>query len=156
MDVREAKQSDLNELVSLFEELNEEHHEVLPERFRKAKRENIEWMLFSIFGNSNAKIFVVEEENIVGFAHTTVEEVRENPLFEKRKYVWIHHLIIKNDARNRGAGKALVEKITGWANYVGATTIELTVWEFNGSALQFYENLGFRTLNRHLIRHLDR
>ena len=35
-----------------------------------------------------------------------------------------------------------------WGRARGATTLDLTVWEFNQAALAFYERLGLVTLNR--------
>jgi GNAT superfamily N-acetyltransferase len=152
MQIREAKQSDLKAIMDLFEELNKEHNAALPQIFRKAGRESIEWYLFSIFGNFNAAIFVAEDEEFLGFIHVTIEQVKGNPLFENRTYAWVHNLLVKKDMRRKGIGRALMQKAQEWGSLKGATSTELTVWEFNEEALRFYDALGYVTLNRHLIK----
>ncbi len=154
MQIREAKQSDIKSIADLYEELNSEHNALLPEIFRKAARASIEWHIFSIFGNFNSTILVAEEEEILGFAHITVEQVKNNSMFEDRCYAWVHNLCVRKERRGQGVGSALMKAAESWSAERGATTMELTVWEANEGALHFYESLSYKTLNRHLTKSL--
>lgn len=152
MQVREAKHTDTRAIADLYQALNEEHSAILPQIFSKAGRESIEWHVFSIFGNANSVILVAEDEEIIGFAHVTFEQVRNNPMFVDRSYAWVHNLFVRKDKRRQGVGRALMEGAERWGSAKGAISMELTVWEANEDALRFYESLGFGTLNRHLIK----
>ncbi|MDY6986100.1 MAG: GNAT family N-acetyltransferase [Candidatus Thermoplasmatota archaeon] len=155
MQVREAKQSDIKSIADLYEELNSEHNALLPEIFRKAARASIEWHIFSIFGNFNSIIFVAEEEEILGFAHITVEQVKSNPMFEDRCYTWVHNICVRKEKRGQGIGRSLMKAAESWGAERGAKSIELTVWEANEGALHFYESLSYITMNRHLTKSLS-
>lgn len=155
MQIREAKQSDIRAIADLYEELNREHSALLPQIFKKAERASIEWHIFSIFGNFNSILLVAEDEKVVGFAHVTLEQVKSNPMFVDRCYTWVHNLFVVNERRRQGIGRALMESAERWGSERGAKSIELTVWDANESGLRFYEALGFKTLNRHLVKSRD-
>ena len=48
----------------------------------------------------------------------------------------------------------LMHKMQAWAIEKGATSIELNVYEFNETAISFYEKLGYRTLSRKMSKEL--
>jgi len=64
------------------------------------------------------------------------------------------HVYDKFDAdehhRRMGIATALVDFCRAEAKKRGFGRIELDMWEFNKSALAFYENAGFRTYRRYM------
>ncbi len=62
----------------------------------------------------------------------------------------IDNLIIKKEFRRIGLGKLLVAQALEWAKANSISNIELSVWEFNESAIHFYEELGFKTMTRRM------
>jgi RimJ/RimL family protein N-acetyltransferase len=53
-------------------------------------------------------------------------------------------LMVAQDARRRGTGRALMLAAEDWARDVGVTKIELHVFPYNEAALALYEELGYR------------
>jgi len=53
-------------------------------------------------------------------------------------------LMVAQDARRRGAGRALMLAAEDWARDVGVRKIELHVFPYNEAALALYEQLGYR------------
>lgn len=49
----------------------------------------------------------------------------------------------------------LMDEIQKWAIVKGATSIELNVFEFNYTAISFYERLGYQTLSRKMSKELS-
>ncbi len=49
-----------------------------------------------------------------------------------------------------------MEKMQEWAIAKGATSIELNVYEFNETAISFYEGLGYQTLSRKMSKELQK
>jgi ribosomal protein S18 acetylase RimI-like enzyme len=49
-----------------------------------------------------------------------------------------------------------MDTVHEWAMAQGATTIELNVYEFNQTALGFYQRLGYEALSRKMSRALNR
>ena len=56
--------------------------------------------------------------------------------------LFIPDLFVRDGARGRGIGRALMTKATEIARGQGATLIRWTVWSRNSAAVAFYEKLG--------------
>jgi L-phenylalanine/L-methionine N-acetyltransferase len=52
-------------------------------------------------------------------------------------------LMVAQDARRQGVGKALLEAAVGWARDAGVRKIELHVFPWNEAAIALYETFGF-------------
>ena len=52
--------------------------------------------------------------------------------------------------RRKGIATEMIRFIRDYAKNEGFSRIELTMWEFNQSALEFYEAVGFRTYRRYM------
>ena len=55
---------------------------------------------------------------------------------------------------SQGIGKALMEHIHLWAEERGLKQIQLTVWDFNKGAQEFYKNLGYEMLHHRMRKEL--
>lgn len=53
-------------------------------------------------------------------------------------------LMVAQDSRRLGAGRALMLAAEDWAREVGVTKIELHVFPYNEAAIALYEQLGYR------------
>jgi len=60
----------------------------------------------------------------------------------------IHELVILPEYRNKGIGKALVQKAIEYFKSRGLDTAELWVGDKNTQALEFYKSLGFEEKDR--------
>ena len=49
-----------------------------------------------------------------------------------------------------------MDKMQEWATTKGATSIELNVYEFNKTAISFYERLGYQTLSRKMSKEITK
>ncbi len=49
-----------------------------------------------------------------------------------------------------------MDKMQEWAIARGATSIELNVYEFNVTAISFYERLGYQTFSRKMSKELKK
>lgn len=66
----------------------------------------------------------------------------------------VAHLVVRAHYRHQGIGRALLGAAEGWARERGFTEIELGVWEFNRSAIAFYEQQGYTILSRLMTKSL--
>ena len=55
---------------------------------------------------------------------------------------------MSNESRRKGIGKLLIEEVKKQARENDYNKIELNCWEFNESAMKFYESIGFKTQRR--------
>lgn len=99
-----------------------------------------------LFRRDVAGIFVARHNGkIVGFVAS------DGNWFSKRegKVVGaIHELVVLPDYRNKGVGKALVEKVIEYFKSRGLDTAELWVGEENYPAINFYRSLGSESKDR--------
>jgi L-phenylalanine/L-methionine N-acetyltransferase len=52
-------------------------------------------------------------------------------------------LMVAQDARRQGVGRALLEAAVGWARSSGVRKLELHVFPWNDPAIRLYEKFGF-------------
>ena len=57
----------------------------------------------------------------------------------------IDEMCINEQFRKKGIGKKLFEDVKNYAKEINANYIELMVWDFNQSAMKFYEKMGMKT-----------
>ncbi len=62
---------------------------------------------------------------------------------------------VDETSQGKGIGTALIQAVKDAAKVRGCRSVQLDVWEFNKSALRFYEKLGFVTLRRKMEQVLD-
>ena len=72
------------------------------------------------------------------------------PIAKERITYFIDDIVVDNNFRRKGIGKALYEYLLDIAKSDNVDSIELNVWAFNKSALKFYESLGMTVKNMKL------
>ncbi|MBL8861257.1 MAG: GNAT family N-acetyltransferase [Planctomycetes bacterium] len=87
--------------------------------------------------------FLAEAGRLVGYAFLE--------LYGARGYV--RHVVVAEDARGRGVGRALMEELARRVRAAGATRWELNVKRDNRPAIALYERYGMRTEHvTHVVR----
>jgi diamine N-acetyltransferase len=143
--IRQAKEADFAGLNALFEEIDEYHRNALPHVFRKpdgpARTRDF---LFGVLADQNAVIFIAEsEDQIIGLAYAYIRLIPETPIRIPSRVGEIDHLVVKQEYRRYGVGKALMERVHQWAGQMKVDRLELSVWNFNKEAQDFYRGLGY-------------
>jgi ribosomal protein S18 acetylase RimI-like enzyme len=156
ISVRKATAEDYNFLCELFDEGDALHRDNLPHIFQKpsgAVREHDYYL--GLVADENVALFVSEVgERLVGFVHAIVKDTSAISVFVPRRYVIVDSIVVKSGFQNQGIGTILMDKMQEWAIARGATSIELNVYEFNVTAISFYERLGYQTFSRKMSKEL--
>ena len=156
-NIRKASAEDYDSLCPLFDEVDSLHRANLPHIFKKPDgpvREHDYYL--GLISDENVGLFVAElDGNVVGFVHVIIKEEPVIPIFIQRQYVVIDNILVKSGFRNHGIGKLLMDKIQEWSFSKGETSVELNVYEFNSSAISFYEKCGYKTFSRKLNKKLE-
>lgn len=74
---------------------------------------------------------------------------------EEGKSAELVSMWVAPEARRRGVGVALVNRVVSWAKDAGAETLELWVMNGNEGARQLYEQCGFGVKHGHLAAESD-
>ena len=91
----------------------------------------------------NTISLVAEQEGeVIGFCVVTLKEASKNPLLKARKVACMDKLCVDKRYRNLGIDKGLFNKARAAVQEKGYDTIELMVWSFNDSAIEFYKSMG--------------
>jgi ribosomal protein S18 acetylase RimI-like enzyme len=152
INIRKAATNDYNPLCDLFDELDALHRNELPHIFQKPGGSVREQDYYSgLMADENVGLFVAETGGkLAGFVHAIVRDTPAIPVFVHRRYAVVDSIVVRSGFQNHGVGRMLMDKMQEWAMTKGATSIELNVYEFNETAVSFYERLGYRTFSRRM------
>ena len=158
VSIRKATAEDYNALCELFDEVDALHRGNLPHIFQKpngpVREHDYYWGLIT---DENVGLFVAEVgEKLVGFVHSVIRDAPAIPVFVPRRYAIVDSIGVKSEFQNHGIGRMLMDTVHEWAIAKGATAIELNVYEFNKTAIAFYQRLGYETRSRKMGRTLNR
>lgn len=154
INTREANMQDYQALCSIFEEGDEYHRQALPHIFMKPDGSvRTKEFISSIITNENEVLFVAESnQTIIGVVHIGIRKAPYIDIMVPRSYAVIDNIVVLDVHRGKGVGKMLMKKVHEWISSKEIKHIELHVWEFNQSAIKFYEKLGYTTASRKMWR----
>jgi len=145
--IRPANEGDYERLSELLAQIGGLHHSGRPDIFRAGiKKYNLE-QLREILNNPERPVFAaVNQDNLlIGYAFCEIMDYENHPVFNRFKSLYIDDICVDEALRNQGAGALLLEKCKEFAKEQGCYCVHLNVWNFNGSAVKFYEKCGFDT-----------
>jgi ribosomal protein S18 acetylase RimI-like enzyme len=156
--IRKATAEDYSPLCGLFDEVDVLHRANLPHLFQRPNGPVREPDYYrGLIADKDVGLFVVEiGEKLVGFVHAVVRDAPPIPILVPRRYAIVESVGVKPGFQKHGMGRLLMDTVQEWATAEGATSIELNVFEFNETAIEFYEKLGYETLSRKMIKELNR
>lgn len=87
--------------------------------------------------NSKDKINIayLVDDKIAGICLATIKDKIE-------KSIYIDDIFVLEEFRHQGIATKLYKQIESIAKKIEAKRVDLTVWQFNNTALKFYESLG--------------
>lgn len=153
ISVRMAQPEELDVLARLLDEVVLLHHQEDPTQFLGPEAAAHHRYLDERFQDPDAAIFVAEAESApAGVAVTVIREAP--PFLNPNRFVLLENLAVSTRFRRTGVGRKLVDAAMLWAQARDMKELDLNVYEFNHTAIHFYEALGFRTVSRRMKRAL--
>lgn len=142
MNIRPAKKSDTDALISLLGEVLSIHHKIRDDIFKPNGTKYCKDELSDILENEKTPVFVAEiDTRVVGYCFTAVNELEESSITLARKELYIDDLCIAQDMRGKGIGQALYQYAEQYAREIGCHSVTLNVWEGNDDAVSFYKKM---------------
>ena len=154
--IRSATVDDFPAMAELFRQLDEVHHEGLPLVFRdaEASARNANYLQGLLADPAVALLVAELYDLVVGLAHVQEVSLAGNAYFLPARYAQVRDLVVLERHRHLGLGAALMAEAERWAESRGIDEVRLMVWGSCGSALPFYEGLGYGTLHRTMVKRL--
>ena len=100
--------------------------------------------------NNQHKINIayIVEDKIAGVCLATIKDKIE-------KSIYIDDIFVLEEFRHKGIATKLYKQVESIAKNICAIRIDLTVWQFNKTAMKFYESLGMETQRKILETRLE-
>jgi diamine N-acetyltransferase len=147
--IREAVQEDYEKLKPLHKEVHDLHASARPDKYKPAE-ETLDKSYFSeLLTSPDAKIYIIEQDDII--AAFTILKKTWPPKWNikvQSPVVFMADLGVAASCRRKGFARKLFEKAVEFTKECNAESLELGVWEFNQSAIEFYEEMGMTTQSR--------
>ncbi|AZR74537.1 hypothetical protein BBF96_14770 [Anoxybacter fermentans] len=150
--IRFAKKEDYEQLIQLFKQVDDLHATNMPDFFVKLDRRGSQF-IDNFINNNEAAMFVkVIGDEVVGLINGFIKRTPEIPVFKKRKYLMVDTLIVKKEWQKKGIGKELLKALEEWGKEKNVHGIEINVWEFNQTAIQFYLEKEYKVISRRMYK----
>ncbi len=156
MEIRFAREDELEKVNVLRKQVNDLHVEGKPDVFKPGFCRELQDFVHAIWQDKEQEIVVAEDDGqLCGFAVLHHINKPENPFMYERDFLDIDEFCVDREHRRQGVATKLVEFIKEYAREKGFKRLELNMWEFNQDALAFYEAAGFETYRRYMEMFLD-
>lgn len=156
IEVRSAQPEELSAVNVIRFEVNRLHADGRPDMFKVDAWTLIEGQAAKFLAAEDCDVIVALADGAVaGFALVNFIRRPENPYMQERCFYHVEEFGVSADHRRMGIATALVDYMKQDAAARGFRRIELDMWEFNQSALAFYESAGFQTYRRYMELYTD-
>jgi len=147
--VRFAQEKDLNRINELRKQVNDIHVAAHPDVFKAGFGRELQDFARVLLTGENSDILVAEREGILcGMACVDYVRKPETPYGMGRSFYHIQEIAVDKSFRRQGVAKELFEFMKEDAKKRLIDKIELSVWSFNESAIEFYESVGFYEIKK--------
>lgn len=145
--IRPAVEGDYERLLELLAQISELHYNNRPDIFQaRVKKYELEQVREILNSPDKPVLAAVNPDGVlIGYAFCQIIDNTSRPLFNNFKSLYIDDICVDERFRNQGTGTLLLEKCKELAKEHGCYCIDLNVWQFNQSAVKFYEKCGFDT-----------
>lgn len=151
MEIRFAREDELDRVNELRKQVNDLHVEGKPDVFKAGFNDELYNHIYDIWNDPEQEIVVADADGIIcGFAVVHHIYKAENPFMFERDFIDVDEFCVDERFRRQGIATEIITFIKDYTKEKGFKRIELNMWEFNQGALEFYEAVGFNTYRRYM------
>ena len=155
--IRKAEKKDAGKLSELLITIAQLHHEGRPDIYGAGgAKYNISDVEKKI-ADTNEIILVAVDENdtVMGYTMSAIIDVEENGILLPYRKLYIDDVCVDSSARKLGIGRKLMDATKKKAEELNCHIVELNVWAFNESAVEFYKSCGMSVQRMYMEYVLD-
>ena len=143
VNIRLAKVRDYKSICSISKELQVYHLKNRPDIYKEERKTIYKRYFNELLKEEDVEVLVITlDEKIVGYSIIRYVDLKNIDLLKDRYYAYIDEICIKEGFRRQRLGKVLFEYIYTLIKNKGVDALELGVWSFNKSAIDFYRAMG--------------
>lgn len=143
MKIRNLTESDYDQLIELYAQLDAFHVKARPDCFVDREKNEIyprDAFIHNLSYPGGLELGAFAGEMLVGIVRATMWE--ESVMRKDLKTVCLDDIFVLPAFRRRGIAAKLFAKVEAWAKEQGAIRLELHIWDFNKGAIAMYEAMG--------------
>ena len=150
--IRKASLNDYNQISKLVSEVHQLHVLNRSDVYLDLKQPFSYAYFLQLLEEPTSNLFVIENfnQNLIGYSIINLLKTRSLTIMKPSTIAYIDDFCIASSYQHQGYGAQLFDYLKEYAKEQGATSLQLTVWEFNEPAKAFYEKMGMSTRNRRL------
>ena len=149
--IRRAQEKDIEGISRLLYRVNQVHADGRPDLFKSGGIKYTSDALRRILADDERPVYVYvaddEKETVCGYAFCIIRYTEETTSIVGHKEMFIDDICVDSEHRREGIGRKLYEYVTKVAKEEKCYNVTLHVWECNPGAVEFYRQLGMKTLN---------
>ena len=159
MEIREGRTTDVADILRLNIELHDFSAKGVPSRLRIAERYDEpprRAYVDTVMADENATYLIaLDTGQAIGYAEIHLQEPEQDPGLVPTRRAHLQALVVTDDRRHQGVGRALLAASEEWARQRGSEEMELDHWIFDGGPAAFYARAGYRTISEMRVKELD-
>lgn len=144
MQIRRAKEEDLEGINYLLEQVLMVHHNGRPDLFKANVKKYTDEELLEILRDDTRPVFVgVNDQNhVLGYAFCVFQQHVSDNILTDIRTLYIDDICVDETVRGQHIGKQIYEYVVRFARENGFYNVTLNVWSCNPGAMQFYQRMG--------------
>jgi len=157
ISIRRMRSTDIAAVQELFQEIDRVHQELLPEEFARYTDEprNPSFIAILLNDPSRRVFLATNDEDVIGMTIAKLTEPSSFKIFRPKTTVQVSDFVVLPEYRKQGIGERLMNQVENWARTRNADAIQLTVYNQNSEALDYYRHHQFKPLKTTLEKPLD-
>ena len=146
MEIRRAKEQDMDGINKLLLQVCLVHHRGRPDLFKYGAKKYTDEELKAIIHDDDRPIFTAVDEDgtVLGYAFCIFQQQINNNILTDIKTLYIDDLCVDENIRGKHIGSKLYEYVLAYAKESGCYNVTLNVWSCNESAMKFYQACGLK------------
>ncbi len=136
----------IDNIIPLFLRLNLYHYDNIDDYYKEYTRKKVTKLIRRAIENNKRDIYIAKkgQDTVVGLVEIQFKTIEDNIELLDKEYIEINSLVVNSDYRSEGVGTKLLKFVDGLAVEYEKEYVELKVFDFNDSAITFYEKNGFK------------
>ena len=155
--IRKAEKKDAKKLSEFLVTIAQLHHEGRPDIYGAGGAKYDITDVETKISNPDELILVAvnEDDIVMGYTMSKIIDVEENGILLGYRKMYIDDVCVDSSARKLGIGRMLMDATKKEAEKCGCHIVELNVWAFNESAVEFYKSCGMTVQRMYMEYVLD-
>lgn len=152
IEIRRAQERDIPDLHRMLLETAAFHGAKRPDIFKSgAAKYSTEELTALLTQNNEYTIFAAQaEEKVCGYVFCILQTVRDHPLLQDRRELYVDDLFVDREYRSNGIARLLMQQAQAFAKQENCDCVTLNVWNFPETARGFYEKAGYTERKRYM------